>query len=59
MGEDVIFDGLEEFRQHLGGELTITLIEQVGCPIDVHEIDRSAMREAMAMVAGHAANAGV
>ena len=59
LGEDVIFDGLEEFRQHLGGELTITLIEQVGRPIDIHEIDRTAMREAMAMVAGHAQNTGV
>lgn len=57
LGEEVIFDGLEEFRQHLGGELTITLIEQVGQPIDVHTIDRSAMREAMAIVAGHAESA--
>lgn len=53
--EDVIFDGLEEFRQHLGGELTITLVEDLGKPINVHAIDRSAMREAMAMVASYAA----
>lgn len=53
LDEDVIFDGLEEFRQHLGGELTITLVEQVGQPIDVHAIDRGAMREAMALVASH------
>lgn len=50
MNEDVIFDGLEEFRQHLGGELTITLIDQVASPVNVHSIDRGAMREAMAMV---------
>ncbi len=50
LDEDVIFDGLEEFRQHLGGELTITLLEDVGQPINVHEIDKVAMREAMAMV---------
>ncbi len=49
--EEIIFDGLEEFRQHLGGELTITLIEDLGKPIDVHAIDLVAMREAMAMVA--------
>ncbi len=54
LDEEVIFDGLEEFRQHLGGELTITLIEQVGRPIDVHTIDRGAMREAMALVAAQA-----
>ncbi|MCA9132786.1 MAG: 3-dehydroquinate synthase [Planctomycetales bacterium] len=54
LGEDVIFDGLEEFRQHLGGNLTITLVEDVGKPIDVHAIDRVAMREAMALVAAEA-----
>ncbi|MEZ6136219.1 MAG: 3-dehydroquinate synthase [Pirellulaceae bacterium] len=51
LNEDTIFDGLEEFRQHLGGELTITLIQDVARPIDVHSIDKVAMREAMAMVA--------
>lgn len=54
LNESVIFDGLEEFRQHLGGELTITLLKQVGQPIDVHTIDRGAMREAMAYVAENA-----
>jgi 3-dehydroquinate synthase len=54
LGAEVIFDGLEEFRQHLGGALTLTLIEDVGKPIDVHHVDRSAMREAMEMVASHA-----
>lgn len=58
LDEEVIFDGLEEFRQHLGGELTITLIEQVGRPIDVHTIDRQAMREAMGLVAAHATPVG-
>lgn len=50
LAEEIIFDGLEEFRQHLGGELTITLVEDIGKPLDVHSIDRVAMREAMAMV---------
>lgn len=54
VGEDEIFDGLEEFRQHLGGDLTITLIEAVGKPIDVHEIDKKAMQDAMALVSTHA-----
>lgn len=51
---DVIFDGLEEFRQHLGGELTITLITEVGRPIDVHTIDRKAMGEVIALVSSRA-----
>lgn len=54
LDESVIFDGLEEFRQHLGGELTITLIRQVGQPFDVHTIDRGAMRDAMRYVAEQA-----
>ena len=42
-----ILDGLEEFREHLGGRLTIALLEDVGRPIDVHEIDRGVMSEAI------------
>ncbi len=55
---DVIFDGLEEFRQHLGGELTITLVADVGRPFDVHTIDRQAMREAISMVSSRAKSLG-
>jgi 3-dehydroquinate synthase len=42
-----LFAGLEEFRQHLGGRLTVTMLREVGQPLDVHEIDLSAMREAL------------
>ncbi|MBX3443486.1 MAG: 3-dehydroquinate synthase [Planctomyces sp.] len=45
-----LFDGLEEFRQHLGGRLTVTMLEGIGRPVDVHEIDLGAMREAMSRV---------
>ncbi len=38
-----IFDGLEEFRQHLGGRLTVTMLRDVGEPLDVHEIDEKLM----------------
>ena len=44
---DRLMIGLEEFRQHLGGRLTITMLRGVGDPIDVHEIDEAAMREAI------------
>lgn len=44
---DRLMKGLEEFRQHLGGRLTITMLERVGQPINVHEIDEAAMREAI------------
>lgn len=42
-----LMQGLEEFRQHLGGRLTITMLRGVGDPIDVHEIDHTAMRNAI------------
>lgn len=43
---DRVLVGLEEFRQHLGGRLTVTMLRDVGDPIDVHEIDADAMRAA-------------
>ena len=49
---DTLLDGLEEFRQHLGGELTVTMLEAPGRPIDVHRIDHAAMRDAIAEVRG-------
>ena len=47
----LIFDGLEEFRQHLGGRLTITMLRGIGEPIDVHEVDRELMGQAFRRVA--------
>ncbi len=44
---DAILDGLEEFRQHLGGRLTVTMLRAVGDPIDVHEIDPELVRRAI------------
>ena len=44
---DLVLSGLEEFRQHLGGRLTITLLEDVGKSVDVHEIDLDQMRNSI------------
>jgi 3-dehydroquinate synthase len=38
-GEFVVLKGLEEFREHLGGKLTITLLQGVGRGFEVHEMD--------------------
>ncbi|NQV74838.1 MAG: 3-dehydroquinate synthase [Bacteroidetes bacterium] len=38
--------GLEEFREHLGGELTIMLLEKIGQGIEVHEIDPELLKKA-------------
>ncbi|SFJ19654.1 3-dehydroquinate synthase [Planctomicrobium piriforme] len=43
----VLFAGLEEFRQHLGGRLTVTMLTAIGSKIDVHEIDRDQMQTAI------------
>ena len=35
----LVLDGLEEFREHLGGELTITLLKDIGKGFEVHEMN--------------------
>lgn len=37
----IILRGLEEFREHLGGELTITLVPEVGRKVEVNEMDEA------------------
>jgi 3-dehydroquinate synthase len=41
---------LAAFREHLGGRLSITLIEGIGRAVDVHEIDAGAMRASIAQL---------
>ncbi|MDB4438292.1 3-dehydroquinate synthase [bacterium] len=38
-GRRRVFNGLEEFREHLGGELTVLLLKKTGVGVDAHEID--------------------
>ena len=42
--------GLEEFRQHLGGRLTLTMLRGIGQPMDVHEVDRNLVGRAVEQV---------
>lgn len=42
-----LLGGIEEFREHLGGELTITLISGIGIKHDVHTIDMGLMSQAI------------
>jgi 3-dehydroquinate synthase len=42
-----LFAGLEEFRQHLGGRLTLTMLPEMGRKIDVHEVNREQMLAAI------------
>jgi 3-dehydroquinate synthase len=38
-----VLGGLDEFREHLGGSLTILMLRSIGAPFDVHEIRRDVM----------------
>src|ERR1019366_792681 len=42
-----LINGLEEFREHLGGKLAITLLRGVGSGFEVHEMIPSRVREAV------------
>jgi 3-dehydroquinate synthase len=44
-GRRRVFDGLEEFRQHLGGRLTVLLLARIGEGTDVHEMDEKLLEE--------------
>ena len=46
-GQLEILKGLEEFREHLGGELTITLVPKLGEKVEVHEMDSAAVRKVL------------
>ena len=45
-----LLTGLEEFREHLGGRLTVSMLPGVGRPCDIHEIDPKLMRRAIEQV---------
>jgi len=47
-GNPSIFSGLEEFREHLGGELAIMLLDGIGRGREVHEVDLGLYRQAIA-----------
>lgn len=42
-----LFNGLNEFREHLGGRLTITLLEALGRGVEVHEMDFDRVKAAV------------
>lgn len=52
-GRAAVLDGLEEFREHLGGRLSITLIDRVGSAFEVHEMDEALVLEASELLRRH------
>jgi len=50
-----VLQGLREFQEHLGGELTLTLPRPIGCKAEIHEVDETGMREKIEMLLSCAA----
>jgi 3-dehydroquinate synthase len=46
-GRRVVLDGLAEFREHLGGDLTITLLRAVGEGVEIHDVREPLVDEAI------------
>jgi len=47
-----VLRGLDEFREHLGGALTILMLRSIGAPFDVHEIRRDVMIRSIGVLRG-------
>ncbi len=50
-GAWAVLAGLDEFREHLGGRLTVTLLEGIGRGIEVHALDRDRLEAGIALLA--------
>jgi 3-dehydroquinate synthase len=57
-GTRAILTGMEEFREHLGGQLTIMLLEGIGRGIEVHEMDSGLILASMTRLKTYAIESG-
>jgi 3-dehydroquinate synthase len=48
-----VFRGLSEFREHLGGELTLMLLRGIGAGFEVHQVDVGRYQAAIGLLAGN------
>ncbi len=46
-GQMMVLRGLEEFRLHLGGQLTVTLLRGIGQAMEAHEMDQALVGDAI------------
>ncbi len=42
-----LLKGLAEFREHLGGQLTLTMLEAIGAGVEIHQVNLPKMVESM------------
>lgn len=54
-GKSLIVEGLREFREHLGGALSITLLSDIGSGFEVHDMDPALIAAASARLRSHQA----
>ncbi len=47
---DSLFSGLNEFREHLGGKLTVMLLKKIGKGIEVNEMDFEIIKKSIALL---------
>ena len=55
-GQRAVFQGLEEFREHLGGQLTILLLRQPGQGVEVHEMCEETLEACLAELQSRSCN---
>lgn len=55
-GKSLVLQGLDEFREHLGGALCITMLTAVGAGVEVHEIDAKLVLAAIAWLKSRSAS---
>ena len=46
-GDLALLRGLADFQEHLGGELTVTLLAGIGCGVEVHDMDAARVNSAI------------
>ncbi|MDB9741607.1 3-dehydroquinate synthase [Akkermansiaceae bacterium] len=49
-GSRLVFAGIEEFREHLGGQLTVMMLEGLGKGKDVHELDTELLEKCIILL---------
>jgi 3-dehydroquinate synthase len=45
--QPLVLRGLEEFREHLGGELTLTMLQSIGRGVEIHDVSKARMLDAI------------
>jgi 3-dehydroquinate synthase len=52
-GRRRVIAGISDFQEHLGGELTVTLLSAIGCGVEVHAMDEELIERAIEWLKGH------